>query len=122
MTPSDSPSWISNAKTPAHQPRSGSPAGPSQHGHSILQLQNSMLRPEIFHPIEHLRPNGPVYARPPIASAQATQFLHNLAGTHCLSAITQLLGHAPRTDAPLSSGVARSERGLAAVEISQRAR
>jgi hypothetical protein len=43
-----------------------------------------MLRPEIFHPIEHLRPNDPVYARPPIANAQAAQFLHNLADTALL--------------------------------------
>jgi hypothetical protein len=37
-----------------------------------------MLRPEIFHPIEHLPPGGPVYARPPLANAQELNSLTTL--------------------------------------------
>src|SRR5919112_2008920 len=44
LTPSESPSWTSKIKHPEHHPWSGS-AGPTQHGHHILQLQCSHHRP-----------------------------------------------------------------------------
>src|SRR6266542_1295851 len=50
-TPSEFPSRMSKAKTPAHQPWSGSPSDPSQQGHSILQLHSSRLCPLTFQAI-----------------------------------------------------------------------
>src|SRR6516164_9750519 len=37
---------MSKPSVPPHQPWSGCPSGPSQHGQNILQLQSSTLRPE----------------------------------------------------------------------------
>src|SRR4030095_6057369 len=42
-TPSTEPLLISNTSAPAHHPSSGSPCGPAQQGHSILQLQHSII-------------------------------------------------------------------------------
>src|SRR6476660_3992055 len=50
-TPSDWPFSISKPKAAEHHSWSGSPSGPSQHGHIILQLQSSVLLPEICHAI-----------------------------------------------------------------------
>lgn len=40
------PVGTSKPSAPSHQPWSGIPSGPSQHGHNILQLHSSTLRPE----------------------------------------------------------------------------
>src|SRR5262245_39561498 len=72
-TPSELPRSMSKPSAPPHQPWSGSPSGPSQHGHNILQLQSSMLRPESCQAIAL-----PPYAEPPMKNCARGSALLNI--------------------------------------------